>query len=106
MIEPSFSGDSANSAEASTIVVWQGELLWPTMLPMAAIIDARAVTQYGVWVWDILRQHPGVRIVGDEKLRDTLLQAQVPVRWFHDLEHALAGPSTGVTASERSLLWE
>ncbi len=109
MIKPSFSSHSAGAMDppdAPTVVVWQGELLWPTALPMAAIIDARAVTQYGVWVWEVLRQHPGVRIVADEQVRDTLLHAQVPVRWFCDLEQALAGPSTGVTASERSLLWE
>jgi len=105
MIEPSPSSGAATSAE-STVAVWQGELLWPTPLPIAAVIDARAVTQYGVWIWNILRAHPGIAIVADEHLRDALLHAQVPVRWFRDLEQALAEPSSGVTASERSLLWE
>jgi len=93
----------------ATVVHWNGDLLWPTLLPEAPVIDASAVTAWGVWVNDWLRAHPGVAIVGGEQVRDRLLRADVPVRWYSAIDEALrAGDATttGVSPSERAMLWE
>lgn len=94
---------------SATVVRWHGDLLWPTPLPEAPVIDASTVTAWGVWVHDWLRAHPGIAIVGNEQIRDRLQRAQVPVRWYRGIDEALhAGNSTtaGVSSSERAMLWE
>lgn len=93
----------------AAVVRWQGDLLWPTTLPSAPVIDARAVTAWGVWVDDWLRAHPGIAVVGGEQVRDRLTRAEVPVRWYRAVDEAvLANDATvgGVSPSERAMLWE
>lgn len=93
----------------ATVARWNGDLLWPTPLPEAPVIDASAVTAWGVWVHDWLRAHPGVAIVGGEQIRDRLQRAEVPVRWYRALDeamHASDSTTAGVSPSERAMLWE
>lgn len=83
-------------------VAWEGELLWPTELPVAEVIDLSRVTALGAWCHDWFRRHPGQRISGGTAWKERLLRAGVPVRWNDD--GATTGGS-GVSADEREMLW-
>jgi hypothetical protein len=92
-------------ATAIPIATWQGELLWPTPLPSATVIDARGVAALGCWVHDWLRARPGTVLVAAPELGQRLLRAALPVRWYATLDEALAAGGAGVSASERATLW-
>jgi len=89
--------------------VWTGELLWPSDLPDAAVIECSGVRALGCWVHAWLRARPLRAVVGGEPaLRARLHRAGVPVRWFASVAEALAANPAdlgGVSADEREMLW-
>ena len=87
------------------IVHWTGDLLWPTELPSAKVIDLSGVTALGTWCHDWFRRHPGQTVTGGVQWKDRLLRAGVPVRW-RDGDAAVTNANhTGVSTDEREMLW-
>jgi len=83
-------------------IQWHGELLWPTDLPDAEIIDLSKVTALGAWCHEWFRRHPGHTVTGGQMWKERFLRAGIPVRWCDD-HPTPAG--AGVSADEREMLW-
>jgi hypothetical protein len=87
------------------VVVWTGDLLWPTALPLGQVIDVRDVTVMGVWINQWLRDHAGIALTGDERVKAWLQRYDLPIRWYDSTDEALADHGHGVTNHEREMLW-
>ncbi|MDA3962924.1 MAG: hypothetical protein PF961_19240 [Planctomycetota bacterium] len=85
---------------------WSGALLWPQPLAEAAVIDMSAVEAIGVWAYAWFRAHPRQAVVAaPQRIRDQLQRAELPVLWYNSLNE-VSGHRSGVSADERSLLWD
>lgn len=89
----------AKKRDQKTVATWSGELLFPTNLPEAAVIDLSHVTALGTWTYEWFRTHSHVSITGaNPTIRRQILNAHLPVAWS-DL------PDNGVSPSERAALF-
>lgn len=90
----------------TTIARWQGDMLWPTHVEEAAVIDMSAVEALGSWIYAWLRGRPRQAVVGaSPDLRRQLQRADLPLLWYGSLAEVRSA-ATGVTPSERAMLWE
>jgi hypothetical protein len=95
----SHNSEACSSQEAQH-VRWSGELLWPCTLQGGQVIDMSGVEALGSWVHSWLRHRGPQRVVGAApKVRQQLMRAGLPIQWEE------GASDTGVTASERSMLW-
>ncbi len=86
-------------AGGPTVARWSGELLFPTQLDEAAIIDLSGVTALGTWAYAWFRARPHLSASGAAPaLRRQLQRANLPLAWA-DI------PSAGVSPSERAALF-
>ena len=83
---------------------WHGDMLWPSEVTSAPIINCEAVQSAGSWLCAWFREHPKVRVVGAPEAMKTLLQsAGLSILWYDSFEEAQQ--AGGVTPSERAMLW-
>ena len=89
--------------QSEDVVVWEGELLWPQDLTVGPLIDCRGVVSAGVWLYSLLRQHPGCALIGlAPGVRQQFQAAGLPVICYDRLSDAQAG----VGLAERLALWD
>lgn len=86
-------------AGGPSVARWSGELLFPTALEEAAIIDLTNVTALGTWSYAWFRARPHLSASGaSPALRRQLQRANLPLAWA-DI------PGGGVSPSERAALF-
>jgi hypothetical protein len=86
-------------AGGPSVARWSGELLFPTALEEATIIDLSNVTALGTWSYAWFRARPHLSASGaSPALRRQLQRANLPLAWA-DI------PGSGVSPSERAALF-
>ncbi len=86
-------------SDTPTVARWSGDLLFPSDLAEAAIIDLSAVTALGTWSYPWFRARPHLAVsAASPALRRQLLRANLPIAWA-DI------PGGGVSPSERAALF-